>query len=97
MRSWPVPVQMTEDEKMVGGVLTLKQLGYMLAGLALGGTAAGVFRLPGIMRFVIYFVIQAFGFALALCQVSYTPLDNYLINAWRWWRSPRQLVFRGDE
>jgi len=96
MRSWPVPVQITDEEKIIGGVLTLRQLVYMIAGLAVGGALAAVIPTWALLRFLIYLVFQIGGFALALCQVKDMSLDSYLVHYWKWKHSARSFILKGD-
>lgn len=97
MRSWPIPVQMTGEDKTVGGSWSFRQLGYLLSGLALGGAAGFAVPLHLALRFLVYCIIQVFGVALAFLKINDTPLDVFLFRAWRWWRSQRHFYLRGDD
>jgi hypothetical protein len=96
MRNWPVPIQMAGDEKTVGGTMSFRQLGYMMAGFALGGAGAAL-RLPFFLRLMVFGIIFMMGVALSWYEVNDTPLDVYLCRAVRWYCSQRQFYLRGDQ
>lgn len=96
MRVWPVPVQMVEDEKIIGGMMSLRQLGYLILGFCLGGGWAAL-PLPFSLRIAVFTAAFAFGAALAFVNIYDMPLDVFLWRLIRWWRSPRELYLRGDE
>jgi len=96
MRAWPVPVQMTEEEKIIGGFMSLRQLGYLIAGFCLGGLGAAL-PLPISLRLAVFAVIFLAGAALAFAPLFDTPLDVFLWRWMRWRRSARELFLNGDE
>lgn len=96
MRAWPVPVQMTEEEKIIGGFLTLRQLGYLIAGFCLGGLGAAL-PLPLPLRLAVFALVFLAGTALAFVSIFEVPLDVFLWRWWRWRRSPRELFLKGDD
>ena len=53
MRSWPVPIQVTEDEKIFGGVMSFKQLGYLALFFCIGGAGAAI-PLPLFVRIAVF-------------------------------------------
>lgn len=96
MRAWPVPVQMTEEEKIIGGFMTLRQLGYLIAGFCLGGLGAAL-PLPVPLRLAVFALVFLAGAALAFVFIFDMPLDVFLWRWWRWRRSPRELFLKGDD
>lgn len=96
MRAWPVPVQMTEEEKIIGGFMSLRQLGYLFAGFCFGGLGAAL-PLPLAFRFVVFALVFLAGAVLAFARPYETLLDVFLWRWWRWRRSPQKLCLRGDE
>jgi hypothetical protein len=97
MRAYPVPVQLEEEERIIGGFLTLRQLTYLALGAALGGGAAcGAFFLPLVLRFILFFLFAGAGAALALVPVQETGLDVVLYRWLKWRFGQRKFSWRGD-
>ena len=98
MRQWPVPVQIAEPERIIGGIMTFKQLAYVVAGASLGGTAGAVaFFMPVALRLALFGLGGAAGMALSFVKVYDTPLDIFI---WRWFRwrwGHRAVYLKGDE
>jgi hypothetical protein len=98
MRTWPVPVQLNEPEKIFGGLLDLRQLAHLLAWpLLLGGLGAAALFLPAALRLLPLGLGLAIGAAFAFARPHHMPLDRYLWLWWRWRRRPRFYYLRGDE
>lgn len=97
MRAFPVPVQITEEEKLVGGVMSLRQLGWLAAGFCSGGAAAFLLPLPLSLRLAAFALGLTAGAALAFARPFDTPLDVFLWRWWKWRRSAREICLRGDE
>lgn len=91
MRSFPVPIQITEDEKIFGGHLSLRQMAYLfIIGPGLGFIVAALIPFGGITTDAILFLIGfLIGAALAFVKIYDTSLDVYLWYAIKWLRSPR--------
>jgi len=81
---------MTEEEKLIGGFMSLRQLGYLIAGFCLGGMGAA-FPLPVPFRIVIFSLFFTAGAAIAFLQLYNMPADVFLWRLWKWWRSQRQF------
>lgn len=97
MRAYPVPVQLEEEERLVGGFLTLRQLVYLVLGAALGGGAAcGAFFLPLVLRFAVFVLFAGAGAALALVPAQDAGLDVVLFRWLKWRFGRREFSWRGD-
>lgn len=98
MRRYPVPVQITEQERIIGGLLNFKQFVYIVAGASFGGMAgaAAVF-LPVPVRFALFGMGCAAGMAMAFVKLYHTPLDLFLWHWFRWKRGRRAFYLKGDE
>ncbi len=96
MRIVPVPVQITEEEKIIGGHLTGRQLGYLIAGVALGG---GAFALPFpiIVRFIFFCLFCILGAVVAFVRLHNMLFDVFLWRWFKWKRLSQDMVLRGDE
>ncbi|MDH7578257.1 MAG: PrgI family protein [Bacillota bacterium] len=96
MRAWPVPVQISDEEKLIGGVISLRQLGWLFAGFCFGGLGAAL-PLPLALRFAVFVLVFLVGAVLAFASPFDTPLDVFLWRWWRWRRSPQELFLRGGQ
>ncbi|MBC7323776.1 MAG: PrgI family protein [Moorella sp. (in: Bacteria)] len=97
MRAYPVPLQLEEEERIIGGYLTLRQLVYLVLGAVLGGgTAAGAFFLPLVLRSAVFILFAGAGAALALIPVQETRLDVFLFRWLKWRLGQREFFWRGD-
>lgn len=95
MRAYPVPVQLEEEERIIGGYLTLRQLIYLVLGVVLGGGAAyGASFLP--LRFVVFFLFSGAGAAMALVPAQDVGLDVFLFRWLKWRLGQREFSWRGD-
>lgn len=96
MRAWPVPIQITEEEKLIGGIVSLRQLGWLFGGFCFGGLGAAL-PLPLALRFVVFVLAFLVGAVLAFARPCGMPLDVFLWRWWRWRRENRELFLKGDE
>lgn len=98
MRTYPVPLQIENEERLIGGFLSLRQLIYLILGAVLGsGAAFGALFLPVSLRFVLFCVFAGAGAVMALVLVQDESMDVYL---WRWlvWMADqREFYWEGDE
>lgn len=95
MRAWPVPIQITDEERLIGGKLTVRQLLYIVAGLALGGASFGLIFLPLLARLTLFFLVAGGGFAFAYARIYHMRVDQYLYLYLKWRKSPRFLYLKG--
>lgn len=82
MRIFPVPYAITEEEKIFGGYLSLRQVVY----LALAAVAAMLLLfcarlLPLPLRLFLSFLLFLAGASLAFIRIASTGLDRYLLFA----------------
>ncbi len=94
MRSYPVPVQFTGEEKVFSGVLTLRQLVWLFLSVGLG--LAGAFLLPVsiVLRLVVFCVFSLCGVALAFLPIAGVSLDIYLHRLYKFGKSDTKLSLR---
>jgi len=94
MRSWPVPVQIAGEEKVFGGILSLRQLGWLVAGIGLGIAVAVVAPVPLLWRFVFFSFFALIGFLLCFVRVINLSADVALWRLNQWWRRERKLTLK---
>lgn len=96
-RTWGVPVQITEDERVIGGRWTLRQGVYLVpVGLGLGGLLA-LIPSPIAIRLTLFVFGVAVGAVFAYGRLHHMPLDTFLLRYWQWRTGPRLLHLRGDD
>lgn len=95
MRAFPVPVQITDEERLIGGFLSLRQLLYIILGAALGGAAFLLTFIPLLLRLVFFLVLAAGGIGFAFLKVQEMRLDYYLYLYLKWRVNPRELYLEG--
>lgn len=98
MRAFPVPIQIIEDEKVFGGHLSLRQVAYLfLIGPGIGGALALSCPFGGlIVKLIIFAFIWSISCAMAYVKVSDMTLDKYVWLAFKWWKSPKNYTWEGD-
>ncbi|HOV79392.1 MAG TPA: PrgI family protein [Bacillota bacterium] len=98
MRVYPVPVQSENEERVIGGYLTLRQFAYIVLGVALGGgiSFGALFFLPIYIKlfFMALFVVS--GVLLAFVSVDDMGLDRYLWYWFLWRRSKKDYFWKGE-
>lgn len=95
MRSWPVPIQVTEDEKIFGGVMSFKQLGYLALFFCIGGAGAAI-PLPLFVRIVVFLLMMCIGCVVAFGEWQNIKIDT-LVKLWiRRQLRPKKLYLEGD-
>jgi len=94
MRIYPIPVQSDNEERVIGGYLTLRQFAYVVLGFALGGgiSFGALFFLFIYVRIFIMLLFVVSGLLLAFVVVDDMGLDRYL---WHWflWRKGKKEYF----
>jgi hypothetical protein len=96
-RTWRVPVQIVEEERVIGGRWTVRQGVYLLAvGPGLGGLLA-LIPAPVAVRLLLFGLGVAVGAAPAYGRLYNMSLDTFLWRWWKWRRSPRRMYLRGDD
>lgn len=96
MRAFPVPVQITEEERVIGGMLTLRQLLYITLGVVLGGLVFLLTFLPVIIRLFIFVMIVLASTVLAFIKIHDLRADQYLYLYVKWKKSPRAIYLKGE-
>lgn len=100
MRMFPVPMDLTEEEKTVGGFLSIRQVVYLLGAVASAALFYVVFstlgaplwlRVPAAVLLVIAGIYLAFG------RPSDVPADRYLVMWVQYRRREKEFCWRGDE
>jgi len=83
MRAYKTPILLSEEQKIIGGVLTLRQLAYVLGGAMLTyDLASRLYKLAGLgAAFTFAFILYSFFFLLAFCKVQKYGLnfDTYIV------------------
>lgn len=92
MRIHPVPALYDERPREIGGILTLKQAGYLGAGAVLALLALG--GLPGVVAMPAVVLSLLAGAALAFGRVQGIPVDRAAILAADYLRRPRLAAWR---
>lgn len=96
MRAYPVPVQLDQEERVIGGHLTVRQLLLLILGAVIGcGTALAV-KLPIVAKLMIAAGGLTIGIFLAFIPVEKTTLDVYLIR-WLMWKIRKKQYYLGGE
>jgi len=96
MRSFPVPIQLDDEERIIGGKLSLRQILYIITGLAVGGASFGLVFLPVLARLFLFFIMNCFGLVFAFVKIHELRADQYLYLYLKWRRSPRALYLKGE-
>jgi len=96
MRAYPVPVQLDQEEKVIGGYLTLRQLLYLILGAVIGCGTALTFNLPLIAKLIIAAGGLTIGIILAFIPAEKTTLDIYLLRWIMWTIKKRKYYLGGD-
>mgnify|MGYP000882910029 CR=1 FL=1 len=82
MRAYKTPILLSEEQKIIGGVLTLRQLAYVLGGALLTyDLASRLYRLAGLgAAFTFVLILYSFFLLLAFWKVQKYGLnfDTYL-------------------
>ncbi len=98
MRAFPVPVQLDSEERVIGGYIALRQLIYLIAGVALGGGIAyAVHFFPAALRIVLCILFILIGCSLAFIKLYDTDLDIFLYRWFKWRFNQREFYIKGDE
>ncbi|MZP30782.1 hypothetical protein GTO91_13770 [Heliobacterium undosum] len=86
-----LPLQMDGEDKVVGGMFSLRQLAYFLVGLCFGGGAGlTVFALSGIIPGLVAGVIPL-GLGL---YMAFWNMDAFGMTADQYWRNRLAYAFR---
>lgn len=91
MDRFPVPIQSDEEEKLFGGILTVRQMIYLVAGGSLAAFAAA-FPLPAWVRVMLALAVIAGATALAFVKTDGVRLDRYLLLYAAYRRRQREFV-----
>ncbi|WP_034630935.1 PrgI family protein [Desulfotruncus alcoholivorax] len=99
MRMFPIPMDLTGEEKLIGGVLSLRQMVYLL-----GGGVCAVFFLV-LLRVIhvlwalalpVAIIWLVLGIFLSFFSLDGMGADEYLYR-WLAWRTRRRRYDWGDE
>ncbi|NSW84668.1 MAG: PrgI family protein [Syntrophothermus sp.] len=99
MRLFPVPMDLTEEEKVIGGVLSLRQVVYLFGGSVAAALSVSFLRLlhvPWAIAFpagILWFIA---GGVLSFAAAAGMGADEYLFR-WFSWRFRRRRYDWGDE
>lgn len=97
MKVYPVPLLLVEEEKVVGGRLSLRQVAYLFAGVAAGACVYWMLRPlgQGAALFLAALPVAA-GAAMALVQLPRLGmgLDRFLALWLRFRLAPKEFPYR---
>lgn len=99
MRRYYVPALWEEyEEKLIGGVLSTRQLFYLLGGIGLGALLARALPGPIAARAVPVVLFAVLGAFLGFFRTPDLdlPVDRYLLLWYRYWRSPKEFPYCKD-
>lgn len=95
MRVFPIPFDLCEEEKTFGGVVSLRQVSYLLV----AGIPAVIIALyPGLFLLIKLILVPAlllFSLALAFFKVKEERFDLYLILYLKYRRRKKQYILEG--
>jgi hypothetical protein len=100
MRQFPVPMNILDEEKLVGGVLSLRQVAWLCAAViaaAAAWVALRVLHAPAWLFLVSATLLLAAGTALAFIWIAAVSLDRYIVLWVLFQRRKRRWVLRRDE
>lgn len=98
MRYFPVPMEMREEQKLVGGIMTVRQLIYLLLGLILGALTIGLPKiLPLVLRIFLGMIVIGTGVSFAFMKADGTTLDIFLLRMARYFTRQKRFILKGDE
>lgn len=97
MRAFPVPVQITEEEKLFGGMLSLRQLLYIIAGVCLGGLSFLIIFMPVVIRLFIFLIMSCLGPLIAFIPIYHMRADQFIFRYIKWKCSSNSLYLRGHK
>jgi glucan phosphoethanolaminetransferase (alkaline phosphatase superfamily) len=94
MRLFPVPHSITEEEKLFGGYLSLRQVVYLAFFLVTATIIIfSVDLLPLSLRLFLGFLLTGAGASLAFIKISNTGLDRYLMFAALYYAHQKKYYF----
>lgn len=96
MRAFPVPVQITDEERLMGGIFSLRQTLYIILGLALGGAGFAFTFLPVLIRLFLFILVACIGVVFAFVKIRYMRVDQYIYLHLKWRKSPRAIWLKGE-
>jgi len=96
MRQYPIPYQTGGEDPVIGGLLTLRQLIYVVLGVAVGGGLAAALPAPWWARLAVIIPFALAGAGFAFIQVKGDRLDVYLWRLWRFKRKKKVWVWKGE-
>lgn len=90
--SHKIPAEFESEEKLFGGILTLKQFVFLAAGGTVGAVSVTL-PLPLVLRLFLFGLFFSVGAALAFVKVWDMTLPVFLFRLVRYRRRPRKVLF----
>lgn len=90
MDSFPVPVQSDEEEKLFGGLLTIRQMVYLLLA-AISVFASSISPMPMWLKVICDLIVAVFGISLAFVRADNVTLDRYIVLTIAYYSRQRQF------
>jgi hypothetical protein len=94
MRLFPVPYSITEEEKLFGGYLSLRQVVYLAVFIIAAAMMIFCGLFPLALRLFLSLLLAGAGASLAFIKISNTGLDRYLVFAARYCVYQKQYCFK---
>lgn len=96
MRYYSVPRDLRGEEKIFGGILSLRQVIYLILGAGTGlGVLVAFWGMPLWLRAVIALSLLVAGGLLAFGKIDEDPADSYLAAAAAYLLRPNVYVWNG--
>ncbi|MTI84403.1 MAG: PrgI family protein [Firmicutes bacterium] len=96
MRFYPVILDTLDEEKIFGGIISVRQVVYLLVAAILGIIC---FFIPIhiMLRIPLSLMFASIGLALAFGKISETNTDKLLYFAFKYYLRKKKYVLRGDD
>lgn len=90
MRIFTMPFDVTGEEKLIGGIISIRQIGYVFTGVTIGAILASLPFWPGLIKVIVF--IQAVG---ASAVLAFIKIDEGRISTNRGISLDKYLILQG--
>lgn len=96
MRIYQVPFQLDKEEKVIGGVLTLRQLIYIISGIGLGALFfILLFKKSLLIGVILLGILSCSGYFFAIYKAGDDDLDKYIFRRVLYFLKKKEYPFYG--